>query len=123
MQNNIKQVVQNDIRQRLRELQDILSLTQEEMARRGGRTRISYAEYIREQNPRVPGADFVGNLAVNTGVNANWLLTGQGEMFSGEASAFSAEAQEWLALYHKLAEDKRALLLALARALVNGEER
>jgi hypothetical protein len=53
--------------------------------------RISYAEYILEQNPRVPGADFIANLVVNTGVNANWLLTGQGEMFSGEVRTFDAQ--------------------------------
>jgi hypothetical protein len=122
MQSNIKQVVQNDIRHRLRELQDILSLTQEEMARLGGRTRISYAEYIREHNPRVPGADFVGNLVVNTGVNANWLLTGQGEMFSGESQTFDAQLHALLAAYQKLPDNQKTLILQLAQALTDAEK-
>jgi transcriptional regulator with XRE-family HTH domain len=117
MQNSVKQIIQNGIRQRLRELQDSLGLTQEEMARIGGRTRISYAEYIREQNPRVPGADFIGNLVVNTGVNANWLLTGQGEMFNIESRSFSELTREWLLVYQKLPDAHKALLLELAKAL------
>jgi hypothetical protein len=121
MQNNVKQIIQNGIRQRLKELQDILSLTQEEMARLGGRTRISYAEYIREQNPRVPGADFIGNLVVNTGVNANWLLTGQGEMFSDESKTFDAQIHALLAAYQKLPDSKKLLLVELASALANSK--
>jgi transcriptional regulator with XRE-family HTH domain len=41
----------NNIRYRLKALQDALNLTQEEIAKLGGRKRITYAEYIREQNP------------------------------------------------------------------------
>lgn len=103
------------IKQRLRILQDTLHLTQKDLSKTGGRTRISYAEYIRENNPSTPGADFIGNLVENRGVNANWLLTGQGEMFKSEVPA--VEAGEWLELYNKVPKEKRVLLLALAKAL------
>ncbi|MFN8446561.1 MAG: helix-turn-helix domain-containing protein [Caldilineaceae bacterium] len=33
----------------------------------------------------MPGADFIANLVLNTGVNANWLLTGEGDMFNAES--------------------------------------
>lgn len=111
----VKQIVQNDIKQRLRDLQEILHLTQEEMAKNGGRTRISYAEYIREQNPRMPGADFVANLVLNTGVNANWLLIGEGDMFNAESSAVETGMQELWAVYQRLGEKERALLLEVAK--------
>lgn len=111
----VKKIVQNDIRQRLRDLQEILHLTQEEMAKAGGRTRISYAEYIREQNPRMPGADFIANLVLNTGVNANWLLTGQGDMFNAASSAVAPGIQEVWAVYQRLGDKERALLLEVAR--------
>ena len=107
-----------DIRQRLPDLQDMLHLTQEEMAKAGGRTRISYAEYIREQNPRMPGADFIANLVLNTGINANWLLTGQGDMFNVTSSAMATGMQEVWAVYQRLGDKERALLLAVARAFV-----
>jgi hypothetical protein len=112
----VQQIVQNDIRQRLRDLQEVLHLTQEEMAKAGSRTRISYAEYIREQNPRMPGADFIANLVLNTGVNANWLLTGQGDMFNAASSAVEPGMQEVWAVYQRLGEKERALLLEVARA-------
>ena len=105
----------NGIRQRLRTLQDFLNLTQEEMAKAGGRKRITYAEYIRENNPSTPGADFIGNLVLNTGVNANWLLTGQGEMFNTESSAVGTGMQEVWAIYQRLGDKERALLLEVAR--------
>ena len=30
----------------------------------------------------MPGADFIANLVLNTGINTNWRLTGQGDMFN-----------------------------------------
>ena len=109
----------DSIRHRLRALQDTLSLTQEEMARLGGRKRVSYAEYVRESAPKMPGADFIANLVLNTGVNANWLLTGQGEMFNPESSAVEPGMQALWAVYQHLGEKERALLLEVARAFVS----
>jgi transcriptional regulator with XRE-family HTH domain len=108
--------IQNDIRLRLRKLQETLNLTQEEMAKLGSRKRITYAEYIREQNPVTPGADFIANLVLNTGVNANWLLTGQGDMFNTESGAVEPGMQEVWAVYQRLGDKEQALLLEVARA-------
>lgn len=86
------------------------------MARLGGRKRVSYAEYVREHDPKMPGADFIANLVLNTGVNANWLLTGQGEMFNTASGAVDMGMQEVWAVYQRLGEKERALLLEVARA-------
>ena len=107
--------VTHEIGQRLRRLQETLHLNQEEMAKAGGRKRISYAEYVREHDPKMPGADFIANLVLNTGVNANWLLTGQGDMFNTESSAVEPGMQEVWAVYQRLGEKEQALLLEVAR--------
>lgn len=104
-----------DLTQRLRQLQAALNLTQEEIAKTGGRQRVNFAEYIREQNPKVPGADFIANLVLNTGVNANWLLTGQGEMFNPELNTVETGLPELGVVYQKLGEKERALLVEIAR--------
>jgi transcriptional regulator with XRE-family HTH domain len=103
------------IKDQLKELQALLDVTQEEMARLGGRKRVSYAEYVRDRDPKMPGADFIANLVLNTGVNANWLLTGQGEMFNAESSAVDGGMQELWVVYQKLSEKERSLLVEIAR--------
>ncbi len=116
-QNSQIEVCDSDkIKQRLKLLQDTLAVTQEEMARLGGRKRVSYAEYVREHDPKMPGADFIANLILNTGVNANWLLTGEGEMFNPASSAVEPGMQALWAVYQQLGEKERALLLEVARA-------
>lgn len=116
-QNGQIEVCDSDgIKQRLKLLQDTLAVTQEEMARLGGRKRVSYAEYVREHDPKMPGADFIANLILNTGVNANWLLTGEGEMFNPASSAVEPGMQALWAVYQQLGEKERALLLEVAKA-------
>ncbi|MCE7984605.1 MAG: XRE family transcriptional regulator [Caldilinea sp. CFX5] len=109
------------IKQRLKLLQDTLGITQEEMARLGGRKRVSYAEYVREHDPKMPGADFIANLVLNTGVNANWLLTGQGDVFNAASSAVETGMQEMWAVYQRLGEKERALLLEVARTFAGAK--
>ncbi|MCE7984608.1 MAG: hypothetical protein DYG89_25830 [Caldilinea sp. CFX5] len=60
-------------------------------------------------------ADFIANLVLNTGVNANWRLTGQGDMFNAESSAVATGMQEVWAVYQRLGDKERALLLEVAR--------
>jgi len=116
-QNSQVEICDSDkIKQRLKLLQDTLAVTQEEMARLGGRKRVSYAEYVREHDPKMPGADFIANLILNTGVNANWLLTGEGEMFNPASSAVEPGMQALWAVYQQLGEKERALLLEVAKA-------
>jgi|GEM_PF-3487553 len=49
-------------------------------------------------------------------INANWLLTGQGEMFSPESSAVGTGMQALWAAYQQLGEKERALLVEVAKA-------
>lgn len=55
---------------------------------------------------------------LNTGVNANWLLTGQGEMFNTESSAVETDMQALRAVYQRLGEKECAHLLEVARMFV-----
>ncbi len=55
------------------------------------------------------------NEVANTGVNANWLLIGQGEMFNPESSAVGTGMQALWAAYQQLGQKERALLLEVAR--------
>jgi hypothetical protein len=48
---------------------------------------------------------------LNTGVNANWLLTGQGEMFTAESNAVETGMQEIWAIYQRLGDKEKVLLL------------
>ncbi|MFN8491879.1 MAG: hypothetical protein U0350_30035 [Caldilineaceae bacterium] len=50
------------------------------------------------------------------GLAANWLLTGQGEMFNPASSAVEPGLQALWAVYQQLGEKERALLLGVARA-------
>lgn len=52
------------------------------------------------------------------GLAANWLLTGQGEMFNPASSAVEPGLQALWAVYQQLGEKERALLLGVARAFV-----
>ncbi len=110
------------IKYRLKELQAKLSVTQEEMAQLGGRKRVSYAEYVREHDPKMPGADFIANLVINTGVNANWLLTGQGAMFNGQFDTKETAIQELWAIYERLGEKERALLVEVGKLFDHSEK-
>jgi len=68
---------------RLQVLMKTLRYKQYEFADRYG---ISYSTIIRyKQNDRRPDSDFLSQLS-RDGVNANWLLTGEGEMFLEEAA-------------------------------------
>jgi len=60
---------------------------------------------------------------LNTGVNANWLLTGQGEMFNTESTAVGTGVQEVWAVYQRLGDKERALLLEVARAFDGSRSR
>ena len=64
----------------------------------------------------IHNADFITNLLLNPGVNANWLLTGQGDMFNAESSAVETGMQEVWAVYQRLGDKERVLLLEVARA-------
>lgn len=59
-----------------------------------------------------------GDRKRRTGVNANWLLTGQGDMFNAESSAVEPGMQEVWAIYQRLGDKEQALLLEIDRAFM-----
>lgn len=93
---------------RLRQLQEFLGWSHDEMAKAGGRSRITYAEYIRGKKPRIPGADFIANLIRNTDCSARWLLLGEGEMFISEDPTDNQE-KELLASFKELPTEKQEM--------------
>jgi hypothetical protein len=57
----------------------------------------------------------VNKIRVNTGINANWLLTGQGAMFNAPAENIATEMQELWTIYQRLGAKERDLLVEVAR--------
>ncbi len=74
---------------RLKAARSLLKLTQEEMATKSCVSASMYQKY--ELGSSTPGGDAIAGF-VAAGVNANWLLTGEGEMFASDAQAHRAEA-------------------------------
>lgn len=66
---------------RLRVARDTLGLTQKEVAQRINMPLPSYKDY--EAGNRVPGGEALG-LLIMAGINANWLITGEGPMLLSE---------------------------------------
>lgn len=69
----------NTIQERLRIIRKKLDLSQDELALNTGAKRTTVAGY--ESGVSLPHAEFLTALSKNYGINSNWLLTGEGEMF------------------------------------------
>jgi phage repressor protein C with HTH and peptisase S24 domain len=67
------------VQERLRILRKNLGLSQDEIALNTGAKRTTVAGY--ESGVSLPHAEFLTALHKNYGINSNWLLTGEGEMF------------------------------------------
>lgn len=80
-----------NIPDRLRALRDCLGLTQVQMAERIGLPKRTIVGY--ENGEREPGSAALAAYA-RTGVNMNWLLTGDGEMFHRKAEPKPETSQE-----------------------------
>ena len=63
---------------RLRELRKVTGLTGASIAQRGGITKQTFSGYL--HTGRVPSAGVLANWVFQLGINANWLLTGEGPM-------------------------------------------
>jgi transcriptional regulator with XRE-family HTH domain len=96
----------SEIGERLREWRQALGLTQAQLAERLGVHIGVLKKY--EQGVNVPGGEPLGALA-RTGVNVNWLLTGEGEMRSAPALGEPA-TPAYLAADHPQAERWRKLI-------------
>jgi transcriptional regulator with XRE-family HTH domain len=68
--------------ERLKILRLVLNFTQKDMAHFGEVDQTTYSRY--ERNIVSPTISFIINLVKKLGMNANWLLIGEGEMFLSE---------------------------------------
>jgi len=72
-------LILNEIGKRLKALRKMLKLTQNEMAKILNTTIQTILRY--EKGRVMPSLKFLSNLANIYNINANWLLTGKGEIF------------------------------------------
>lgn len=75
---------------RLRAAREAFGLTQRAVAQRINMPLASYKDY--EAGKRVPGGEALG-LLIRAGINANWLITGNGPMLMAELGGGKAAAQ------------------------------
>ncbi len=99
----------------LRELREKRGLSQNAVAQAIGVSRQAYNFY--ENNKRDPDTSTVKALADLYGVSADYLL-GRDDS-DVENSPIEPDVQEITKLFERLPEDKKALVLAMARAMVN----
>lgn len=99
----------------LRDLRIKRGLSQADVARELGISRQSYNFY--ENGKRDPDTAMVKALAEFFGVSTDYLL-GRDEPDTKQLMS-SPEVQEIANLYDKLPEDKKALVLAMARAMAS----
>ena len=97
----------------LKELRKKKGLSQTAVAQAMGISRQNYSYY--EKNQRDPDTAMVKALAEFYGVTTDYLL-GRDEPVS-KRLLNDPEVQEIASLYDKLPEDKKALVLAMARAM------
>lgn len=100
----------------LKELREKKGLSQSAVARAMGISRQNYGYY--ESNQRDPDTAMVKALAEFFGVSTDYLL-GRAEP-ENIRLLNNPEIMEIIALYDKLPEDKKELVLAMARAMVKG---
>ena len=121
---------------RIKELREILSLTQEEFGKKIGSARNTIANY--ENGNRNPSNAVVNSICREFNVNEEWLRSGEGEMFvqvpeedqySKAAASLLKEddvfAMEAIKLYHSLSSEQRAavknFILQLAKNIKEKE--
>ncbi len=69
-----------EVKDRIREIRNYLKLSQETLAIETNSKRSTVSGY--EAGISLPHAEFLAELHIKYGVNSNWILTGQGEMFT-----------------------------------------
>lgn len=98
----------------LKELREQRGLSQSAVARAVGISRQAYGFY--EQHKRDPDTPMVKALADFFGVSTDYLLGREAEENKGISP--KTDIQEITKLYEQLPEEKKALVLAMARAMV-----
>jgi repressor LexA len=76
--------MKSSIGDRIREARENKNLDQWELSRRAGIVSRTLQRW--EKGDQVPGGDYLMLLAKYTGVRAEWILTGEGEMYANPAS-------------------------------------
>ena len=80
---------------RVAKVRKMLDLTQVEFANKTSASRSLIAQI--EKHHSEPSKKLISNIVMNLNINANWLLTGKGEMFTEEYTAkVDADFQESL---------------------------
>ena len=95
-----------DIGGRIKAAREALGLTQEGLAKAVGGSKRGIQE--NEARNRVPGGDVVSGM-IGLGINANWLLTGEGPMLMSELST--------MARVDMLLAERNELAVSLQKAL------
>ena len=93
---------------RMKAARDVLGLTQDGLAKAVGGSKRGIQE--NEARNRVPGGEVVFGM-VRLGINANWLLTGQGPMLLAELQGKTAPASatDWQVMGYVIDEVDRVL--------------
>lgn len=104
-----------------------MKVTQDELCARSGIPLATYKKY--EGDDRSPGADAIAGL-IHAGINANWLLTGEGPMLMAdlahqggdELEAARAEVAELHARMDKLMEERAPRVEVMRKIVTMLEE-
>ncbi|HFE31889.1 MAG TPA: XRE family transcriptional regulator [Gammaproteobacteria bacterium] len=102
---------------RLKEARKLSGKTQDDLAPNIGVTKNTLSRYEREDIE--PTATVIALISVVLGISADWLLTGEGQMYRGDwgvMPSISAEEQRLVHTFQKLPpEEKRAVELIIDR--------
>jgi transcriptional regulator with XRE-family HTH domain len=76
--------------ERLREIRKVTGLTGASIAQHGGITKQTFSGYL--HTGRLPSACVLANWVAKLGINANWLLTGEGPMLLEQAGQMAKDS-------------------------------
>ena len=93
------------ISERLKTIREAKGLSQKQFAETLGTALTRISEYERDKVK--PTTEILTKLAEIHGININWLLTGNGDMFIKEEKKSNTKANEIIEAYEKLPEDKQ----------------
>ena len=90
---------------RIKEAREFLGIGQKEFAKKIGIIYQTLSKY--ERSEIKPTTEILTKLTEIHGININWLLTGNGNMFIEKEKKSNTKANEIIEAYEKLPEDKQ----------------
>ena len=93
------------ISERLKKIREAKGLSQKQFAETLGTVLTRISEYERDKVK--PTTEILTKLTEIHGININWLLTGNGNMFIEEEKKSNTKADEIIEAYEKLPKDKQ----------------